>query len=215
MLFAEPTPMGAGIILWGDYNDLRSLYDTVERASDAAPPNLSDFLVALNYDIRHAYEHRREEKAFGRDEIDQTKYLGERILWPYALVQASLVRYFAGFFNTTREDQANIYRLEYALEQALLGFDAEVGAVCVEWLARPLHLSKDYLTEFIDEVTHQYLMGKGGKSRFKKLPDALRRIHQLSPEYRSFKSQIETIATKRGVSPHEVKSQDDLPKFKW
>jgi hypothetical protein len=216
MLFAEATPMGAGVTLWGDYLDLRSLYDTVGRMVDVAPGNIGDFIVALNYDIRHAYEHQRDEKTFGHDEIAKVTYLGEKILWPHVLVQASLVRYYAAFIDTTKEDQANIFRLEHALEQALRNYDAEVGETCAEWLATPLHLPNDYLTEFFDEATYRFIAdGPGGKRRFKKLPSVLRSISEFSPEYRTFKSELEKIATEKGGDLHDLRSSTEFPEFEW
>lgn len=216
MLFAEATPMGAGVTLWGDYHDLRSLYDTVGRMVDVAPENIGDFIVGLNYDIRHTYEHQREEKAFGHDEIDKVTYLGEKILWPHILAQAALIRYYAAFIDTPKEDQANIFRLEHALGQALRSYDAEVGDACAEWLFRPLQLSKDYLIDFLDEITYRFVAdGPAGKRRFKKLPAVLRSISEFSPEYRAFKSELEEIAKERGCEPHDLQSHTEFPDFKW
>lgn len=216
MFFAEATPFGAGVTLWGDYHDLRSLYDTVGRAVDAAPGNMGDFIVALNYDIRHAYEQQREEKQFGHDDLDRVTYRGVKIFWTHVLVQTALVRYYAGFVDTSKEDQSNIFRLEHALAQALRNYDAEVGEACVEWLSRPLYLSKEFLTEFLDEVTYKYIVdGPAGKRRFKKLPHVLRSVSELSPEYRAFKSELQKIAKEKGCDPHDLRSQTEYPEFKW
>jgi hypothetical protein len=215
MIFAEATPFGAGVILWGDYNDLRSLYDTVSRIADAAPDAVGDFMYGLSYNIRHAYEHQREEKVFGRDDIDKVMYLGERILWPHVLAQVSLVRYHAAFVNTSKEDQANIYRLEHALEQALRNYDAEIGETCAEWLATPFHASQQYLAEYFDELAHRYVDGPAGKRRFKKLPAVLRSMSEVSPEYRAFKTELEKIAKEHGCEVDELSSLTEFPEFRW
>jgi hypothetical protein len=52
MLLAEPTVMGAGVILCGDAHDLTSLHGTVTRIAGAAPPHLGDVIVALAFDVR-------------------------------------------------------------------------------------------------------------------------------------------------------------------
>lgn len=215
MILAEPTPLGAGVTIWGDYHDLRSLYDTVSRIADAAPGTLGDFMYGLSYDIRHAYEHQREEKAFGHDDLDKVTYLGERILWPHILAQVSLVRSYAAFVNTSKEDQANIYRLEHVLEHALREYDADVGEACVEWLAVPFHASSHYLPEFFGELAHRYVDGPAGKRRFKRLPAVLRSMSEASPEYRAFEAELERIAKDHGCEPHELSGNTDFPEFKW
>ena len=82
MLFGEATKKGAGIILWGDYHDLKNLYETVWKLSKSIGPegSISDFVLGLCYDIRHAYQGDREINEFGIDELDKVKYYGVKIL---------------------------------------------------------------------------------------------------------------------------------------
>lgn len=214
MILAQPTPRGAGVLLWGDCNDLRSLYGTVGRAVDAAPEPIGDYLVGLNYDLRHAYEGQREEKRFGVDEPDSATYRGERILWPTVLMQTALVRYYAAFFASTKEDQANIFRLEHALSEALRAYDPGVGSVCVDWMSRPRYLSNGYLMQYLDEVAHNFVIsGPGGKRRFRKLPAVLASLDELSPEYRAYRQELERTAKEQGCSPHDLHAEfaeDDI-----
>jgi hypothetical protein len=65
MLPAEPTAMGAGVILWGDARDPASLHGTMVRMAGAAPPHFGGVMMAPAYDVRHASEGIREKKSFG------------------------------------------------------------------------------------------------------------------------------------------------------
>ena len=51
MIFGIPTKRGAGLTLWGDYNDLRNLYDTVGYISDSTvldgPMSEFDLIYAM------------------------------------------------------------------------------------------------------------------------------------------------------------------------
>jgi hypothetical protein len=62
MIFSKPTKYGAGIELYGDYQDLNSLRQTILDLSDS-PALLNDgadeFVLGLAYEVRHAYEGAR------------------------------------------------------------------------------------------------------------------------------------------------------------
>ncbi len=216
MIFAEATPFGAGLTLWGDYHDLRSLYDTVGKAVNVAPGNIGDFIVGLNYDIRHAYEGQRVEKRFGNDEMDSVTYRGERILWPTIILQTRLVRGYLAFAPTTREDQANIYRLEFAVGQALRNYDAEIGEICAETLDQSELLTSKYLMGFVEEATYKYVSeGRAGKQRFRKLPSTLRTLSSLSAEYRAYEAELKSIAAEKQCEPGDLHTELPWEDFKW
>ena len=82
MIFTTPTKYAAGITLWGDFNDLNSLHETIHNLVEGTPFNdeIKDMILGLAYDVRHAYQRDREEKVFGIDEYDKVVYRGEKIL---------------------------------------------------------------------------------------------------------------------------------------
>jgi hypothetical protein len=210
MLLAEPTAMGAGVILWGDARDLSSLHGTIVRIAEAAPPHLADVIVALAYDVRHASEEIREKKSFG-----DVVYLGARAVWPRVLMQAVLLRQFAAFVDTSREDQSNLFRLEHALRQALRDYDAADGNACAEWLERPLCVSRDYLAAFVDHISIVYVAGEPGKTRFRRLPLILRCMNELSRVYRAYRQRMADLAAERGCDPHDLHAPRDWGEFAW
>lgn len=101
--------------LWGDYYDLNNLCDTVSQISESVvlkESSMSDYVLGLNYDIRHAYQDMRESEQFGRDELSRVKYNGVKISWPHFIIQVGLLRLAASFITTNSDQQSNLFRLE-------------------------------------------------------------------------------------------------------
>ena len=218
MILTIPTKYAAGVSLWGDYWDLKNLHETIHSLVESTPFNedTKEAILGLAYDIRHAYQRDREEREFGFDEYDKVTYRGEKVLWSAILFQVNALRYCTAFQPTSKEQQANLYRLESCLENSLNEQDAKVGAQCIEWLNSPLPITKDYYPVYLNEVSRNYITGPGGKSRFKKLPRLLRSLHPLSEEYQDFASHLEAIANEKGCSPYELHDFFvEWPEFEW
>ncbi|MCI5219462.1 MAG: hypothetical protein D3914_09795 [Candidatus Electrothrix sp. LOE2] len=218
MIISKPTRYGAGITLYGDYQDLCELHETIHYLSEsgALTTHLSDFVLGLAYDIRHAYQKDRKEKFFGHDEYDRVKYRGVDILWPIILIQVGLLRWSAGFMPTNKCHQSNLYRIEYCLEESLNLYDSDVGDYCMDWLSRFSGFPTNYIVSFISYCTKNYIYeGKAGKSRFKKLPSLLTSLSSLSNEYREYDEAMQDIANEKKCSPHELKDWSDWKEFRW
>lgn len=218
MLFAKPTRYGAGVELWGDPRDLEHLRDTVYHLADAATlgEQVSDFLLELAYDVRHAFQRDRLEREFGVDSLDKVACRGVQIVWPIFLVQVSLLRRAAGLKPTTGAHQADIYRLEYEAEQALVTYDAAVGGECVPLIPLAGDLPRDYLVEYISCWARDYVeQGSAGKARFKKLPVLLRSLWWVGDEYKAFAAHLKTTAAEQGCQPSELTDGSKWREFRW
>jgi hypothetical protein len=218
MLFLHPTEFGAGVTLWGDAYDLEHLYDTIHAIDNdqILGSGVSDFLLGLAYDIRHAYQDERLVKLFDSNHPEKIHYKGVQILWPIFLVQVSLLRHAASYHPTTRAQQADLYRLEAITEKALFDYEPVTGKECMELLPLMGALPKDYLVEFISVASKEYVLeGKTGKPRFRKLPKILRKIWWMSDEYKVFKAELEKLAQEKGCRPEELTTMDDWEDFKW
>lgn len=218
MLLALPTEYGAGVSLWGDYKDLTSLHETIHSVVENSPINngLQETVLGLAYDIRHAYQGDREERSFGHDEYDTIKYRGERILWPVVLFQVKLLRYCATFKPTTKDQQANLYRLESCIENALLEYDDNSGRRCVEWLnSPPLFATQNYISNYVVEIAYKYIQLPSGKSRFSELPELLSQFSPISEEYRAFEKYIKEIAKEKRCDPDDLQDLREWPDFEW
>lgn len=149
MLIGKPTRFGAGMSICGDYNDMRSLYDTVMQLGPEGT-GASEFLAALGYDLRKAYEGFRDLVPGGDGAERQVDYCAVRVLWPVLLPQVGLVRFYAGRQETGRRVQSNIYALEAAVHEALDAYDLVSGRECWEWVEHFACFPNDYLWQFID-----------------------------------------------------------------
>src|SRR6266446_3062468 len=102
-------------------------------------------------------------------------------------MQLAVLRWLAGFKPTNRNQQADLFRLEACAEQALTAYDPFVGNRCMQWLTLFPGVTSNYLFQFVGHCCLDYISGKAvGKARFKRLPDILNILLQVSDEYREF-----------------------------
>lgn len=218
MLFGEPTKKGAGLILWGDYMDLTNLYDTISHISDSSvlSGEMSDYVLGLNYDIRHAFQGMRESKEFGDDQIIKAKYFGEKILWPHFVIQVGLLRWGAGFTETNSEHQSNLFRLENILERSLRVIAPNIVDESLLWLKSFHGFTKEFHIQFLDEITYRFIYDMSlGKKRVIRLPILLKMCSELSPQYRLFEEEFQKIAGEKGCHPSALIGSYEWPEFEW
>jgi len=221
MIFAKPTKYGAGIPIYGDLHDLQNLHETIHHLAAEGGPlrgGQNEFVLGLAYEVRHAYQGDREVHKFAADisHSESIIYYSFQTLWPIFLMQLGLLRWATGFQPSSREHQANLFRLEACAESALTSYDPFIGRRCLEWLSSFQGLSGKYLLQYIPNCSLQYVtVGKAGKSRFKNLPEILRMLSPLSKEYRAFKDYMEKTATEKGCKPDDLMDLGEWPDFKW
>lgn len=219
MLRMEPTPKGAGVVLYGDYWDLDALHETIHALSgDEAPftPHVQETVLALAYEVRHCYQGDREVHKFEDLKGKKATYYGVKLTWPLLLWQVSTLRWSAAFMPTTKSIQASLYLVESCIEKALLELDSEAGEKCIDWMRRIQGISTDFLPSYVDEVTYRYLFsGPQGKTRFKKLPWHLNSLSEMSNDYREYEEQLKTLAKEKNCSPQDLHSFADWPEIKW
>lgn len=218
MLFSKPTKYGAGIILYGDYWDLRNLHSTVHELADPDLINekLSDFVLGLAYDLRHAYQRQREILNLAHYKDQKVPYYGVRILWPIYLIQVGLLRCLAAFHPTKKSHQADLFRLEECTEDALESYDPIVGKWCVEWLSSFGGFPTQYNYDFIYSCSQEFVTrGKAGKARFKLLPDILRMISFDSSGYSSFTENLKSMVNQKGIKLNDSIDFEEWPEFRW
>ena len=221
MIFAEPTRYGAGIAIYGDYYDFKSLYETVHYLAHNVPlaGKFEEYVLGLAYEIRHAYQGDREIKQLGTYEfstdVEKATYIGFKALWPQIMTQAGLLRWAAGFQCLTRNHQADLFSLEACVESSLKEYDLNIGTACFDWYTRFSGFSNNYLLEFIDVCSFEYVSTEKDKMRFRSLPNILRKIYQMSPEYVVFESELNRIANEKGCKADDLSDSREWPDFKW
>ena len=219
MLIGTPTKYGAGMELMGDFWDLSNLHKTIHRIVSGSRMNqkVGDFILGLAYEIKYAYQGMREDRPMGTSVLDTVNYKGVKLLWPWLLFQTALLRWSASFQPTTKEDQADLYRLEHCVERSLIMYEPQIARECMQWLSSFPGVPDDYLFEYATEVGYQYVFGGGkvGKSRFKKLPDALYALTILNPSYKQFEWYIAGLARQKGCRVEDLVDLSLWPNFKW
>ena len=216
MLTSAPTKFGAGITLYGDFLDLDTLHQTIHKiACDGlAEEHIANFMLGLAYDVRKAKEKQREVRTLGSEDEDSVKYKGVDVLWPYFLVQVTLLRHYAGYRDTDRRDQACLYLLESCAITSLLAHDPKVGKECAELFLNFPDPPNDYLFQYFDDRARRFV-GIPEKKRFRELPALLRSLWWMSSEYEAFAAKLKQQAEKLGCSPQELRDKREWPNFRW
>ncbi len=216
MILIEPTKYAAGVTIWGDYWDLKSLHTTIHEIVKYASykETIRDIPLGLAYEIRHAYQNDREQQNFGYDSLDNVSYKGTVILWPYLLVQIKLLRDFASNAPTNKLHQSNLFLLEHLSEKALIDINPEIANKMKNWFEYPFYFSNDYYTIFLDQIARDFVNGPQGKSRIKKLPELMNMLFPTSPEYKEFAESIERQAEELHCSPNELHDLTQWPDYK-
>lgn len=143
----------AGIMLTGDYLSLKTLHQAVHDVSnESALYTLGSdkWLLALAYDVRHAYQGQRETLEPPKHIPEIGLRFGVDILWPTLLVQARQLRVGLGYMPHKTWHQAIVYDLEAVIESALEDdFPTNHAAIRDQWQ----HLGQMDLHEVDDRYT--------------------------------------------------------------
>jgi hypothetical protein len=112
-----------GLMLIGDYSSLALLHEIAMDVDRRTPllHNKDDgtALSALAYDIRKAYEHKREVISPPEDFSHMGTLYGVGIIWPSLLAQQRLLRMSLSYIDHGKRHQAITYALEAVVEDGL------------------------------------------------------------------------------------------------
>jgi hypothetical protein len=111
----------AGFMLIGDYTSLRALHGVVHDINERSPliKDKEGLFLCLAYDIRKAYEQKREilQAPLGHEEMG-LRYGVQQIL-PVIMIQHRMMRTSLGYFDHSKNHQAMTYALEQVLEDVI------------------------------------------------------------------------------------------------
>ena len=218
MLKAKATKNAAGIVLGGDYFDLVSCHELIHKfAADGGPIHRQqkEFILALAYDLRKAYERSRNIETVEIYERN-AEYYSVEILWPIFLTQLAILRSAAARIPTSKHDQSILFALEHCAEEALQDIDPPTALKGMDWLAHFSPLPESFLLEFVSVQAKNFVtLGRTKKSRMKMLSTILGDINPLSASYREFAAYMFGRAKKNQCSPHDLHDLSEWPEFKW
>jgi hypothetical protein len=225
MIYIIPTKRGMGVELWGNYDDLNSLYEVIGKFwNDENKFNMDGFenrdklIGVLSYEIRKAYEGIRLRRKTSHFSPEEAAYYGTQISWVHFLFSLSALKYNMRYTATTKFDLSLFLQIEFWLEKSMNDFD-EIGArQLIGFIEDGLHGANEYIYHFMRSVDIDYFLLGGGKSAFRKLPQLLTRGVFFSDEYRAYKTFLENEAKRLGCHVNDMEIDDDsidYESIKW
>lgn len=214
MLQAKSTKKGTGIKLLGHRDDLESLHETLHFLCGETEAEIDrhEHALSLAYEVRKAFEGQRLHS----NNNDGEQLFGTQLTWPHVLFYASYFRQLAGYRPTNKEHQANLARLEYCIESALVEYDAKIGLEVISLYPGIATVEANFYAGYVPDITYTWLYDSGqGKMRFRRLPVFIQSLHIMSPGYQQYAMMLEREAKKHGCSPHQLQDARDWPEIEW
>ncbi len=225
MLYIIPTKKGMGVELWGTYEDLDLLYDTIGKFwNDENYLNKKGFesrdklISGFSYEIRKTKDNQRLSRATSHFSIEKQTYYGAQISWVHILFSMAAIKYNMRFYETNKLDIATIIQVEFWLERAMNSYD-EVGAKeLIGYIDDGLYGANDYIYQYMRSINLDYFLLDGGKRAFRQLPKLLKRGIFYTSEYKEYASYLEKEATRLNCEITDLEINDDhidYENMKW
>lgn len=216
MLFSKPTPKGTGLEIWGDFNDLRCLYDVMTYlAKPSSSENTPEYerndrlLTIVPYEVRHAFQGQRLKRNNVDNGYDglKTTYYGFRVDWITIIYTLSALRYNSGHEPTDSFVQGWLYLLENNIKEAMNMYDANGSKMLELIIERGVDVSTKYVYLMHQHTLSYYLSMKPTKSRFRSIPALLTDRNKA----KTIISSIDKYIKGYDCSISEIESADDIP----
>lgn len=219
MIYLVHTKNGIGVELWGHYEDLQNLHETISNYwlnEDKVLPdaegheNREKVISGFSYEIRKAYEGSRLKRDCSHYyPYNESKFLGTQISWVQFLFSLSAIRYNTKFIDVNKFDASIFLQLEWWLSRAMYSYD-EIGAsTLIKFIDGAIYGANEYLYQYMRIINIEYFLLKGGKKSFRKLPELLKRGIFGTVEYNAYKISLEADAKKYSCKPGELEIYDD------
>jgi len=222
MLQAFPTKNGTGAAIFGDYGDLRSLYDTAHHIAQTLDEQnrwqkgQNQLLMNFAYEIRKAYSGDRltDEVRFP-GEGHTLHYYGFQVVWTDLLIFISALRHNAGYIQTNRMHQANLYMLEHLTEKALFDYDQAGAAEIIMSITHGIAVGTEYAFIIYQAIHLEFVTARSGKARFRKIPQLLsNHFNTWAPEYKALIASFEQSAKDQNCGITDLEFSE-FPEIKW
>lgn len=225
MFYLIPTKRGIGIELWGTYDDLYTLYDTIGKfwnkegytekpGFDSRDQVISGFV----HEIRKAYEGSRNKRKHSHFTLDSIPYFGCRISWVHAMFAINAIRCNMSFLESNKFDLGTMLQFEYWMEMALVSFDEVTGSELKHYIDDGIQRGNPYLYQYMRSINADYFELGGGKSAFKKLSNLLKKGVYPTDEYNKYKAFLVSESKRLNCSISDLELSDDhikYDKIKW
>ena len=177
MIIFIPTKRGTGVKVYGDYGDLRSLYDTFAKLSeenkDIAGRQRNKVLGNMSYEVFQAIQNHRPFERYDYGIGLYALYYSFYIDWMTLLFTPACLRYNAMYTMLDEKDLSNLLLLEYNCKEAIKRYDPQ-SYVNIEWFIngyiKPTYKSIYFSYQY---AVKDLLLTKAGKQRFRKIPEII------------------------------------------
>ena len=174
MIVFMPTKRGTGVKVYGDYGDLRSLYDTFiklsQESKDIANRQRNKVLSNMSYEVFQAIQNHRSFERYDYGTGLYAFYYSFYIDWMTLLFVLACLRHNAMYTILDEKDLSNLLLLEYNCKEAIKRYDSQ-SYVNIEWLIngfiKPTYKSIYFSYQY---AVKDFLLTKAGKQRFRKIP---------------------------------------------
>lgn len=225
MIYILPTKKGLGVELWGNYDDVVFLYETIskfwnseDRLTKVGFENRDKLLSGFSYLIRKCYEGTKLKKSSSHFSLEKIEYFGVEISWVHFLFSLSALRYNMRYIENNKMDLSIMLQLEYWLENAMNKYD-KIGASKLSYfISDGIYSGNIYLYQFMRSINADYFILNGEKKGFRKLPELLMRSVIFSDEYKSYTMNLESEAKRLNCETESLDIDDeeiDYENIKW
>jgi len=222
MLQGYPTKNGTGISIFGDYGDLNSLYATVHEIAnsldeyDIRTKAQYQLLMNFAYEIRKAYSGQRLTDKLMFDEDDKEMlYYGFNCVWTDILIFISALRHNAGYVQTDKLQQANLYMLEYVVEKSLFQYDPEGANIIQHFIGQRINITNKYAFIIYQALHIKFVSDRKGKKRFRNIPQLIgEHFSEWQQEYKDLIAYFEQSAKQQNCDITDLEF-NDFPEIIW
>ncbi|MBT2561117.1 hypothetical protein J7E50_09770 [Pedobacter sp. ISL-68] len=224
MIYTVPTKRGLGIQLWGNYDDLRTLYDVFGKFWN--DPNYTEnklfedrdrLISGFSYELRKAYEGSKLKRESSHFSLDNIEYLGVELSWVHIIFSLNALRQNMKFIESNKLDLATFLSLEYWLERSMNEFD-EVGArTLIPYIDGAIESTNKHIYLYMRSINADYFTMGGGKLAFRKLSTLLRKAIYYTPEYNEHLEFLNKEAKRLKCEINDLELTDDHINYdiKW
>ena len=216
MLLGSPTKSGTGILLEGDWYDLNQLHVTLHRLAERydgpRTQAYNGIIMALAYEVRHAYDGMRFKKATH----DAGTYYGFHYAWPMLISAVNLLRRSLMWSPGQPVDFGIMYSLEAQVKQALQDYDPQGSSALIYLMEHELSYNATFATIIDSQVSINFLNQQPGKKRFRELATLMNDYwNPMCAPHQKLVADL-TLAASQAKRPVEEFEMDGWPeRVKW
>lgn len=216
MFYLIPTKRGIGVELWGTYEDLYTLYDTIgkfwrleEYKGISGFQNRDALINGFSYELKKGFQGNRLQQRHSHFTTEEATYYGCQYSWPHILFSINALRYNMRFVTATKWDLAIFLQIEYWMERCMEEFDPLTAKVLIPFIEGGIHSASPVLYQFMRSINMDYFQLGGGKEAFAKLPELLSRSIMGSRDYELHLQHLEQQAAQIGCKVWELEWEED------